>query len=276
MHHLPYLDININYACNLSCEGCISLSNFDRKGYVNVETGEDWLKAWAKKLTVDTICLFGGEPLMNPDILKWISLTRQYFPDAHLKVITNGYYLKSQHIDELSNAGNATLQISYHIKNDDTLIEIIKSATSHRTWKLTAYDNKVIFLKFANEDMFIQCANFGEFRKPYKGTKKDMEPWESTDLLASIDHCGSPKNPILYNNRVYKCAPIANLQDALPSGYSIKWNPYLEYKGFGSEDDLQPLVDDFGKPNKICSMCCSTTESEIDHYGPGMVRTKKK
>ena len=32
------------------------------------------------------------------------------------------------------------------------------------------------------------------------------------------------------------------------------------------------LVD----PNKICSMCCSTKDSEIDHFAEGMVRKKKK
>ena len=32
MYYLDRLDFNIAYACNLSCKGCISLSDFDRKG----------------------------------------------------------------------------------------------------------------------------------------------------------------------------------------------------------------------------------------------------
>ena len=50
----------------------------------------------------------------------------------------------------------------------------------------------------------------------------------------------------------------------------------LSHKGYGLEDDIVPFINDFGKPNKICSMCCSTKDSEIDHFAPGMVRNKKK
>ena len=60
----------------------------------------------------------------------------------------------------------------------------------------TTNDKAEVFLKFTNEFIDIPRARFGEFRKPYKNDKTNMLPWNSTDLQASIDHCGSPKNPI--------------------------------------------------------------------------------
>ena len=280
-NRLPYLDVNINYACNLACQGCISLSDFNRKGSVRISEGEAWLKEWSKLLDVDEICLFGGEPLLNADIQDWIELTRLYFPTSHLKVITNGYYLKQSHVAALMTAGNATLQISFHILDDRVIKSKIKHATTGFDWKVSNDNkNEVVFLKFQNDSMTIQCAKFGEFRKPYKGNGINMEPWESSDLRSSISKCGSPKNPVLYGNRIYKCAPIANLKDTLNTLATVthidKWHPYLTYTGFGIDDDLSILVNDFGKPNKICSMCCSNRDSEIDHYASGMVRKKKK
>ena len=47
-----------------------------------------------QKLSLGTICLFGGEPL-NPDFEDWVVSVRKFFPDNHIKVITNGFYLKN-------------------------------------------------------------------------------------------------------------------------------------------------------------------------------------
>jgi organic radical activating enzyme len=278
--HLKYLDVNIQYACNLSCVGCISLSDFNRKGGVRINEGVDWLREWSKKLTVDTLCLFGGEPLLNPDFGSWVNAARYYFPKTHIKVITNGFYLRSDHVNFLSNVKNSTLQISFHFQNKDkSLLKIIKDATKHLYWNVSKATEEIIFLKFVNDNLNIQCARFGEFRKPYKNNKNKMMPWESTDLQGSINNCGSPRNPILYKNKLWKCAPIANLRDTLNTLKSydkVAWKPYLDYEGCGLEDDIEPFINDFGKPNKICSMCCSTKDSEIDHFSSGMVRNKKK
>ena len=280
INYLEYLDVNIQYACNLACVGCISLSNFDRRGGVRITEGKQWLEDWSKKLSIGTLCLFGGEPLLNPDFDDWVVAVRNFFPNTHIKVITNGFYLKQSHVNILSKVKNATLQISFHFKNrDKKLLTIIKNAIGHIDFTITKSDKAEVFLKFTNKSINIQCARFGEFRKPYKNDKTDMLPWNSTDLQASIDHCGSPKNPILYNNRLYKCAPIANLKDTLESlDYydNTAWQPYLNYKGYGLADDIQPFIKDFGRPNKICSMCCSTKDSEVDHFAEGMVRKKKK
>ena len=59
-NYLEYPDVNIQYACNLACVGCISLSDFDRRGGVRINEGKQWLQDWSKK-SLGTICLFGGE-----------------------------------------------------------------------------------------------------------------------------------------------------------------------------------------------------------------------
>ena len=65
-HKLKRLDINVAYACNIKCSGCISLSDFPRKGVASVDEIESWLNYWQQYLDVDVIVLFGGEPLIHP------------------------------------------------------------------------------------------------------------------------------------------------------------------------------------------------------------------
>ena len=48
-NYLEYPDVNIQYACNLACVGCISLSDFDRRGGVRISEGKQWFQDWSKK-----------------------------------------------------------------------------------------------------------------------------------------------------------------------------------------------------------------------------------
>lgn len=282
MNHLPYLDIMIQYACNLSCDGCISFSNYNRKGFVKHSDGEQWLKEWSSKITSDVICLFGGEPLLNPGILQWMELVRKYFPDSHLKIITNIYYLKPEHIQKLIQLGNGTLQGSYHYRFNDEY-EYLKS---HMSQCITGYDwkptknDEISFLTLQHTDCFVKNVIFGEFSIPAKNQGKDMIPWNSSNPDKSISLCGNPRNPILYENRLYKCSPIANLKDTLDvlNIENTEWDEYLKYNGYASSDNLNEFIDDIGKGNSICSMCSDDPDTiqKIDHYASNSVKVKKK
>ena len=71
----------------------------------------------------------------------------------------------------------------------------------------------------------------------------------------------------LYKNKLYKCAPIANLLD-LPNTKGYKYNPV------GSYDQLDKFVERIGKPESICSMCPESRSHAIDHYKKGEVLVK--
>jgi len=275
----------IQYACNLSCRGCITMTDYMRKGSVSIEEGKIWLEEWSQQLDIGTICLFGGEPLMNQDINNWIRQTRRYFPTTKIKIITNGTYLKNKNIlPELFAAGNVEYQVSLHWREGERfeLIkkELLSQMQKYESWTTVKHDRKEVLYALAHGSVTIQLALFGEFVQPYKGYGITMRPWFSDDITASYNNCGSPRNPILYKNRIYKCGPIANLRDALELHHlqdDPDWQPYLKYSGFSSIDDLTELVDNFNKPNKICSMCSKNRQdAEVDHYAPNNVVEKKE
>ena len=92
-HRLNRLDVNIAYACNIKCSGCISLSDFPRKGVASSEEVTAWLDYWHEYLDIDVIVLFGGEPLINSKILDICKSIRKYYPTTVIRLITNGYLL---------------------------------------------------------------------------------------------------------------------------------------------------------------------------------------
>lgn len=274
----------IQYACNLSCRGCITMTDYLRKGSVSIEQGEPWLAAWSQQLDIGTICLFGGEPLMNKDIVDWIKLVRQYWPNSIIKIITNGTYLNNKNIiPVLLEVGNAEYQISLHWRAGTKFNEIKKALIAQlgdQQWKVHSPNRSEVLMAFECNSVTVQLAVFGEFVIPYKGYGSSMKPWNSTDTSASYSNCGSPMNPILYENRLYKCGPIANLKDTLQLHDRLldpDWQYYLKYQGIGVEDDLTSFVENFDKPHNICSMCSSDRSlSNIDHYSPGAVAEKKE
>jgi hypothetical protein len=137
-----------------------------------------------------------------------------------------------------------------------------------------------VLIAFSRGDVTVQLAIFGEFVVPYQGHGTTMKPWQSKNIEASYNNCGSPRNPILHNGRIYKCGPIGNLRDTLRLHNLLDdpdWKTYLDYNGYGPTDDLSYLVDNFDKPHAICSMCCDNKSlSRLDHYSPGAVIEKKE
>jgi hypothetical protein len=98
--------------------------------------------------------------------------------------------------------------------------------------------------------------------------------------VSSYNNCGSPLNPLLYKNKIYKCGPIANLRDTLELHKLLDdpdWKFYLDYIGYASTDNLDELINNFDKPNSICSMCSKNRiDAEIDHYAPNNVLEKRE
>ena len=275
----------IQYACNLSCIGCITMTDYKRRGSVSIAEGTPWLMEWSKKLDIGVICLFGGEPLLNKDLKEWIQLVRKYFPKATIKIISNGSYLK--HVDilpELFAAGNAIYQISLHWregeKYESIKANLLNQIEKYPLWKPLLTDRKEVVLAFKNQTITVQLAVFGDFIKSYNGHATTMKPWNSDDINLSYGNCGSPQNPILYKNKIYKCGPIANLRDTLKLHQLLDdpdWQRYLEYSGYSVDDDLTGLVDNFNKPHAICSMCSKDRQTaSVDHYASDAVLEKRE
>lgn len=90
------LDIHITEHCNLNCKGCTHFSPIAEKEFIDLEIMEKSLMKLSKYNKIfKAIQLLGGEPLLNPDIVKIIPLVRKIFPNSNIIIFTNGLLLNS-------------------------------------------------------------------------------------------------------------------------------------------------------------------------------------
>jgi len=92
-HRIPYAEFYIINVCNLACSGCNRFNNYNFTGYQRWQDYADVYAQWAKEVSIDSIGLLGGEPLLNPTFLDWVQGINRLWPYTKLRIITNGFRL---------------------------------------------------------------------------------------------------------------------------------------------------------------------------------------
>ena len=115
--HLPYSEFYITNVCNLNCTNCNRFNNFAFSGHQLWNDHADTYKKWANLLDIDTIGIIGGEPMLNPDFMSWVTGVRELWPNSELRIITNGTQLsRYPELYDLivANADKMLVEISFH------------------------------------------------------------------------------------------------------------------------------------------------------------------
>jgi MoaA/NifB/PqqE/SkfB family radical SAM enzyme len=84
--------------CNLKCRGCDHCAPLAEEIYYSVD---DFSKDMARlrfltKGNIGRIKLMGGEPLLHPQILEFVKISRELFQDSEIIIVTNGILLSKQ------------------------------------------------------------------------------------------------------------------------------------------------------------------------------------
>ena len=264
MYRFRRLDINVAYACNLACKGCISLSDFDRRGVEPLQDLKIQCETWSKLIDPSIISIFGGEPLMHPHIEKVLNHIREAWPHAQIRFITNGYLLRKYDPELWFKFGQLEMQISIHRQDHEDIItkEIKRIVSRRKDWKTKrTHSDGHRQLELTNENLVIYKSKFGRFVMPYKLENGELTPFNSDPAKAHAI-CGNPNVPILYKNKLYKCAPITYLPFALKRTNQLNepwWKKYLEYTpaSLYNENELDEFFTVQRQPEQICSMCPS-------------------
>ncbi|GHV87260.1 hypothetical protein AGMMS50255_5560 [Spirochaetia bacterium] len=142
--------------CNLDCIGCWHFSPLAKPQFLSLDVFERDFKRLAELTggVIDDIELFGGEPLLHPEITKFMELARLYFHTGIIYVVTNGLLLRSmdESFWQTAAKNNITIAVSVLPLNlDYDEIENIGKKYSVRVnfwvdknrpkrWDLWAYD----------------------------------------------------------------------------------------------------------------------------------------
>ena len=99
---IPHSKLQFEFAlaehCNLHCRGCDHFSPIAEPKFTDFTSLTMDLARLSTLFdgVAERIYLLGGEPLLNPDIEKFLVMTRKSFPVARIEIVTNGVMLMKE------------------------------------------------------------------------------------------------------------------------------------------------------------------------------------
>lgn len=267
---LPFLEIMVIRTCNLSCKGCTTFSDLKYSGYYTWDQGRSWVEPWTQRIKLSAVGVMGGEPLINPQIVDWLTGLRQLLPQAQIRFVTNGLLLeRNWHVVELlQDLGNTVLKISRHV-DDPRIDSVIDRVFS--TWQWKPVEEFGISRWIREGDLRFQIARPESFLKTFQGTYNDMRPHDNNPAEA-FKFCVQQRCPLLYNSRIYKCGTVGLTPELLErhnNPNSELWQPYLD-AGLSpdcTDQEIASFINNFGKPHRLCRQCPTEKDhsSWVDH-----------
>lgn len=290
------LDIPIIRSCNLACAGCLTHSNHKNiKGLVKLEESIEWLNYWASKLNVDTVTLFGGEPLLHPQFVEWAEAVKQIFKTS-MNFNTNGFYLDKlfPYIDRLFTLGPTGTALSMVITVQTTEepyystvrhnIEALKQKivefhlqnprVNTAEWELQFDEvetrKKWFRLLINGNPTSIGLTVCEQYNLPwcthYQGYGEEMQPvydyHTSIHYIPNFKRCQTKKHITLFKGEIFKCPPMGVLEHTLNT-FNIQdradWRPFIkDYKRLtlsSPDEEIAKWFEEQKLAQLVCNMC---------------------
>jgi hypothetical protein len=249
------LEIHAAHACNLTCESCSHYSNHGHKGIVPLEDAERWMSAWSQRIAPAVFSILGGEPTIHPDLTAFVALARRHWPQAVLRIVTNGFFLH-RHPELplfLRDDPKAVLYLSIH-----------HDAPEYRE-KLKPIMDLVGDWVRTHRIQVQYYPSTAYWTRRYHGFGAAMQPFADGQPRASWEACPARYCPQLFEERIWKCAALAYLrmQDA-KFGLPKEWGPYLEYQPLAPDSTPAELEAFFAREEESACGMCAANPARLD------------
>jgi organic radical activating enzyme len=241
------LEINIVNHCNLSCKSCDHLAPICDEGFYKIEELKGNFMNFSSNTDneeIKKVVLFGGEPLLHPELDKIIEMARSMLNICMFQLITNGILLDTISDDLLSvfSKNDLNLIISdYHLKD---LSPVYARLDKHN-----------IKYNVLNIDKFAQ------FNLKHSAYQKRFD-----------DHCARTAHHCvcLFHSKIYHCGIVANskmLSNKFNENFLITKNDFV-YMNIVNKNDLMKFAL---YPSDFCTYCSFSDIKEFD-YGPSELK----
>lgn len=286
---IPNLDIHFTDLCNLHCDQCTHLSNYNINKSITVDTLIEYYETWVDKIDPQSVTISGGEPLLHPNAMEMIRLTRKYWKNSKIQMFSNGLLLdrypqlpqvlKDENISMVVSNHSTQNSKKYNADFEKVQIQLMYYATQYDiSIGIDYYNQPRFWIDNKNSEIQIQSDNINSsWYAFYQGYGRDMKPFNDGDPKASWDNC--PVYQICFqlkDNNIYKCAPLAylpNLDEKF--GLSEEWEEYLSYKPLSPDASLDEVAEFFSrKEESYCSMCPAYQRKFIPKHDPKKIYDK--
>lgn len=231
------LDIELVGECNLNCKSCSHFSPIAESEKLSMEEFEADLGQLRKIMPdkIRKINLLGGEPLLHEQIECFMKLSRKYFPDIEIYIVTNGILLLQEQESFWKTAQENRIGIEvtkYPIKLDFKKMEE------------TARKYNVAF-KFYGRSGYVQKT---QYFLPF-----DLEG--KKDKKESFSKCFMARSCItLYHGKLFPCSYAAYIER-----FNRKFGQKIpitedDYADIYKEDE-KDIMKKISNPIPMCSYC---------------------
>lgn len=229
-HFIPYVEFYITNVCNLTCTNCNRFNDFNFSGWQNWNDYKDDYTEWAKHVRLQSVTILGGEPLLNPSLLDWVTGINQLW-QKNVQILTNGtrlnkvkglYEILLKNNDPLAPGMKNWVGVSLHNPNDrDRCFDEIKKFLKGN-------------IKYVHKDDPLNvncCYTFGGDHAFIDENGVRICVWEYLDFYPSAVHKNAQGRFTVFNNdpieahskcgfaqykcyhfirgNLYKCGPVA-------------------------------------------------------------------
>ena len=227
----PYIEIPIVAGCNLKCNYCSFFCNYiDEISFIDIKEFEKDLKELSKKIKINRLRILGGEPLLHPNVSKFLIVAREVFPDSAICIVTNGILLPKMNKEfwQTTINYNIAIDISYYPIWKDNFLEIKNLLQYYKIRNYTIKDS-IYFSDLLN----------------IKG---------DSNIKKTYNNCVCKQWINLWQHKLYPCTNAFrvfynkkfNTKLDIPKGYDI-------YKESGKKLYEKLIIK--GKPSKACRFC---------------------
>lgn len=245
--YVKHIDIHLVEHCNLKCKYCSHFSSIAEKHFYNVEQYEKDMKqlAYVTKGRVSEIQLTGGETLLHPEIVKLINITRYYFPESNISILTNGILLNTMKNDFWKACSSKDICLTptiYPIKIDwEPVFE-----------KSQKYN---VPIKVSGTEVKLNKSNLGEHITNYF-LKLKLDTKGRQNNINRYNEC--PHHTVCTNfvdGKLYPCPVVSNIKH-----FNKKFNKNIpvtdkDFIDIYKTTHIKELVDFLNTPIPFCKYC---------------------
>ena len=247
---LPSVEYSLVDHCNLRCYACDHASPLLPISFTDVRTFEADLRALARVALVDQLYLIGGEPMLHPQLLDFVSIGCDSGLARGVTLVTNGTLLHTapDALWTLLSGLDVTTYPGVPLRMPP--IDIVTKAACHnvRLRLRNRVDFRVTLLNDPIVDSTLVQTIFDACR------------------IAHDYHCHS-----VLNGRYYKCSPAPHLAKRLALLSSSRPYAAAESDGVSLHDNprLRAELEAYlrsGRPLGACAYCLGTSGRTVPHH----------
>lgn len=233
----PFLSsfvVDVASHCNLNCRGCDHFSPLSEEKFYDFEQYKSDIKRLSElSQNIGQIALMGGEPFLNPRLIEFLRVTREYLPDTRIFVLSNGILIPAQKDEFWQEASKLNIEFEY-----------------------TKYDLKIDYSKFdeISKKFNIKLKAYGPVLKTSSKIPLDLDGDQNP--IVNFLNCSHANQCItLKDGKMYTCTVAPNID--IFNKYFNKNIPLSKYDGIDIYEakSMEEILKFLAQPIPFCRYC---------------------